>query len=632
MVEKSSGNGVDTAALFRKYEEEKAKRVRAEGMGQYARMEGKLAHFQADPNAAPLTRDPVSKDVEVAILGSGWGGIHAGVYLRQAGIDDVCIIDKAADFGGVWYWNRYPGVACDTESYVYMPLLEEMGVMPKANYASGPEIMAHAQAIARKFGLYDNALLQTSVKEARWDEPAARWIITTDHGDTVRAKYFVMTSGSLQLPKLPGIPGIEEFKGHSFHTSRWDFAYTGGDAHGGLTKLKDKRVAIIGTGATAIQCIPHLAQWSKHLTVVQRTPSAIDVRNEHPTDEAWYKSQPSGWQMKRIENFTDVISMHPVKEDLVNDGWTRRTFAAMQQITPDMSEADIGELLQLTDYRTGEEVRARVDAVVKGKATAESLKAWYNRLCKRPCFHDGYLDVYNRENVTLIDTQGKGVERITATGLVADGKEVDVDCIVYSTGFELGPYTDAPVIPVIGRGGVTLADKWASGATTLHGFHVHGFPNFLMVSITQSAWGANFMHMLLEQGRHVAYVIKALRDRAVRVAEVTEKAEQAWVDHHVSLAPLMSRLWENCTPGFFNNEGKLDDRTARSGPYGAGVRAFVEKLEQWRQSGDLEGLALNQLDRDPGSRHLRLERFPAHPGRTDAGAETALRVRVESHA
>ena len=592
MTASSTENDPSIDDILRKYEEEKAKRTRNDGMQQYAKTEGRLARFQADPNAIPLNRAPITKTVDVAILGSGWGGIHVGLNLRKAGVNDVCILDKAADFGGVWYWNRYPGVACDTEAYVYMPMLEEMGYMPKANFASGPEIMEYAQSIASRHGLYENALFQTGIREARWDEAAACWIISTDRDDMIRAKYFVMTSGSLQLPKLPGIPGIEDFKGHSFHTSRWDFAYTGGDPFGKLSGLTDKRVAIIGTGATAIQCIPHLAEAAKHLTVIQRTPSAVDVRNEHATDEAWYKSQAPGWQEKRIENFTDLTTGIPVDGDLVSDGWTRRTFAAMQRITPDMSGGEVAALLQDVDIATGEEVRARVDVVVKDRATAESLKAWYPRLCKRPCFHDGYLDVYNRSNVTLVDTQGKGVERITETGLVAGGQSIDVDCIIYSTGFELGPYTAAPVIPIIGRDGVAIAEKWAEGATTLHGFHVNGFPNFMMVSITQSAWGANFMHMLIEQGRHVAYVINELRKRGVRTAEVSFEAEKAWVDHHLALAPKMSRLWENCTPGFFNNEGQLDGRTARNGPHGDGVRAFIAVLEQWRNANELEGLTL----------------------------------------
>lgn len=591
MTENPARTTIDAAALARKYEEEKQKRIKAHGRD-YLRLEGKLAHFQADPYRRGIEREPVVREVEVAVLGSGWGGLLTAARLRDNGIDDIVIIDKAGDFGGVWYWNRYPGVACDTEAYVYMPLLEEMGVMPKGNFASGQEIYEHAQRIARHFGLYEKALFETAVNEARWDEAAGRWTITTDRGDTIRARFFVMTSGSLQIPKLPGIPGIESFQGHSFHTSRWDYAYTGGNSYGKLEKLADKRVAIIGTGATAVQCIPHLAEAAKHLTVVQRTPSAIGLRNEHPTDEAWYKGQEPGWQMRRIENFTSLTAGEPVDEDLVNDGWTEPVKINKAKIKPGMSAEQIRAIMQETDYEIGEQIRARVDAVVKDKKTAESLKPWYNRLCKRPCFHDGFLDVFNRPNVTLVDTQGESVERITERGLVVHGKEYEVDCIIYSTGFQLGPYADAPIIPVIGRDGLTLADKWSEGAQTLHGFHVHGFPNFFMVSITQSPWGANFMHMLLEQSTHLGHVIRELTARGVTREEVTAEAEAAWVAHHEELAAKVAGIWADCTPGFFNNEGNLNRRTLRSGSYGGGVLAFVQKLRQWREDGSFEGLEL----------------------------------------
>jgi cation diffusion facilitator CzcD-associated flavoprotein CzcO len=584
----------DPAALQAKYDAERAKRLRAEGNKQYVKAQDTFAGYVEDPYTPRVPRDPIEKDVEVAILGGGWSAILAGVELRKAGVDDFCLIDKAGDFGGVWYWNRYPGVACDTEAYVYMPMLEEMGYMPKANFASGPEIRQHAISIARKFRLYDGALLQTVVEEARWDDAAARWIITTDRGDTIRAHYFIMTSGSLQTPKLPSIPGLHDFKGHTFHTCRWDYAYTGGNEFGGLTKLRDKKVALVGTGATSIQAVPHLGASAEHLYVFQRTPSSVDYRNERPTDPEWYHSQEPGWQMRRIENFHKLIEMQPVEADIVGDGWTKPVWNVMQQLTPDMDMAEIGQLMQMQDFATCEAIRERVEQEVEDPKTAESLKAWYNRLCKRPCFHDDYLVTFNRANVTLVDTEGRGVERITEKGIVANGAEHEVDCIIFSTGFELGPYADAPVIPVLGRNGLTLAEKWKDGALTMHGIHIHGFPNFFMISIAQSAWAASFTHMMIEQAQHVAYIIEELQRRGVRTAEVTEEAEKAWVDHHVELSARVAGIWENCTPGFFNNEGKMDLRTARSGSYGGGLFGFVSVFEAWRDAGTLEGLELKR--------------------------------------
>ena len=208
----------------------------------------------------------------MAIIGGGFGGLLMGGRLREAGFDDIRVIEKAGDFGGTWYWNRYPGAMCDVESYCYLPLLEELNYIPKHKYSYAPEIFEHSKAIARHYDLYKNACLQTGVSALRWDDTSGRWIIHTDRGDAIRAQFVAMANGPLNRPKLPGIPGITSFTGHTFHTSRWDYDYTGGDSDGNLTGLRDKRVAIIGTGATAVQCIPHLGEWAKHLYVFQRTP------------------------------------------------------------------------------------------------------------------------------------------------------------------------------------------------------------------------------------------------------------------------------------------------------------------------------------------------------------------------
>jgi cyclohexanone monooxygenase len=172
----------------------------------------------------------------------------------------VRIIEKGGNFGGTWYWNRYPGAACDIESYVYLPLLEETGFIPLEKYSKGQEILEYSKAIARHFALYRDALFQTEVTDLSWDDEAQRWIVSTERGDKIRARFVAMANGPLHRPKLPGISGIETFKGHSFHTSRWDYDYTGGDPSGGLTRLADKRVGLIGTGATAVQCVPPSAR------------------------------------------------------------------------------------------------------------------------------------------------------------------------------------------------------------------------------------------------------------------------------------------------------------------------------------------------------------------------------------
>ena len=589
----------DPAALKAKYLEERNKRLRADGNEQYVEIKGDYAHYLEDPYVEPgFTRAPLTDEVEVVIVGGGFGGLLAGARLREAGVEDVRIIEQGGDFGGTWYWNRYPGAACDVESYIYLPLLEEIGYIPVEKYSRAPEILAHSRAIGKKFDLYRNACFQTKVTEMRWDEASSRWIVQTNRGDAMKARFVVMANGPLHRPKLPGIAGIDSFKGHSFHTSRWDYEYTGGTSQGGLTKLADKRVGIIGTGATAVQCVPHLGAHAKELYVFQRTPSSIDVRNNRPTDPDWARNLEPGWQQKRMNNFNILVSGGFQEEDLVNDGWTdiigNILFLARKRQSEGAPQEDAATLMQLADFKKMEQVRARVDSVVRDKAAADALKPYYNQFCKRPCFHDEYLETFNRPNVTLVDTAGKGVERITERGIVANGKEYEIDCLIYATGFEVGTsYTRRSGYELYGRGGISLSEKWQEGVSTLHGFHSRGFPNCFIVSNSQSGFTANFPHMLNEQSKHIAYIVKTCGERQVRTIEAAQDAENDWVQTVESLAILRQKFFEECTPGYYNNEGKLSPRAARNGPYGAGPIAFVKILEDWRADGGLKGLELN---------------------------------------
>jgi cyclohexanone monooxygenase len=553
--------GFDPEALKARYRAEREKRLRADGNEQYREIKGEFAHYLDDPYVAPgFTRAALTDEVEVVVIGGGFGGLLAGARLREAGIEDIRIVEKGGDFGGTWYWNRYPGAACDIESYIYLPLLEELGYVPVEKYSRAPEILRHSRAIGDKFDLYRNACFQTEVKALHWDEASARWIVRTNRGDAMKARFVVMANGPLHRPKLPGIPGVESFRGHSFHTSRWDYGYTGGDASGGLDKLRDKVVGIIGTGATAVQCVPHLAEWSKQLFVFQRTPSSIDVRANRPTDWDWAKSLGPGWQQQRMNNFNILVSGGFQEEDLVNDGWTdiiaNLLFLAKKQHESGGSEQDAAGLVQLADFRKMEQVRARVDAIVKDKRTAEALKPWYNQFCKRPCFHDEYLDAFNRESVTLVDTGGKGVERITERGVVANGREYRLDCLIYATGFEVGTsYTRRSGYELYGRDGVSLSEKWKDGVSTFHGFLSRGFPNCFIVSNSQSGFTVNFPHLLNEQSKHIAYLVKSCAERQAKTIEPSAEAEAEWVNTIVSLAVLRQKFFEECTPGYYNNEG-----------------------------------------------------------------------------
>jgi cyclohexanone monooxygenase len=590
--------GFDPGTLRAKYQAERDRRVRNDGNEQYVEIAGRFAHYLEDPYVQPgFTRAPLTDEVEVVVIGGGFGGQLAAARLKEAGIGDVRIIEKGGDFGGTWYWNRYPGAACDIESYIYLPLLEEVGYLPVEKYSRAPEILRHSRAIGEKFGLYDNVCFQTEVTELRWDEDARRWIVKTNRSDAMKARFVVMANGPLHRPKLPGIPGVEGFKGHSFHTSRWDYGYTGGDSNGGLTKLRDKRIGIIGTGATAVQCVPHLGEWAKELYVFQRTPSSIDVRNNRPTDPQWAASLTPGWQQERMDNFNVLVSGGFADKDLVNDGWTdiigNILLLARRKAEAGEAVENPAELMQLADFKKMEQVRARVDAVVRDSATADALKPWYNQFCKRPCFHDEYLATFNRPNVTLVDTQGRGVERITENAVVANGRAYEVDCLIYATGFEVGTdYTRRSGYELYGRDGLTLTQKWSNGAETLHGVLSRGFPNCFIVSNVQSGFSANFPHMINEQSKHIAYLVKNAIERQARTIEPSQDAEDAWVDTIVKMSVMREQFLKECTPGYYNNEGKVELMNKKNSSYGAGPVAFTKVLEDWRAEGSLKGLEL----------------------------------------
>lgn len=597
----------DPETLRQKYREERDKRLREDGNKQYIEVVGEFAHFIEDPYVEPgFHRGPLTDEVDVAIIGGGFGGLLAGARLREAGVESIRLIEKGGDFGGTWYWNRYPGAQCDVESYIYLPLLEELNYIPTEKYARAPEILAHSKAIGEKYDLYRDACFQTEVTELRWDDDALRWIISTNRGDTMRARFVVMSNGPLHRAKLPGIPGIETYKGHSFHTSRWDYAYTGGTSDGDLTGLRAKRVGIIGTGATAVQCVPHLGAAAGQLYVFQRTPSSIDVRNNRPTDPEWAASLKPGWQQERMNNFNILVSGGFQDTDLVGDGWTdiiRKLLVRLRAgDAPDLSQDGLASTMELADFEKMEEIRSRVEAIVEDADTAEALKPYYRQFCKRPCFHDEYLDTFNRPNVTLVDTHGKGVERITERGVVVDGVEYELDCLIFATGFEVGTdYTRRSGYELYGRGGITLTEKWAKGVATLHGMHSRGFPNCFIISNAQSGLTVNFPHMLNEQSKHLAYIITHALDHEIRALEVSQEAEDAWVETIISLARNSQDFFESCTPGYYNNEGKFGELDGQSGtffgrgqngPYGGGPVAFVKLLEDWRAEGNLSGLEL----------------------------------------
>ena len=594
--------GFDPVELRAKYRYERDKRLREDGNAQYQEVADEFASYTDDPYTEWVERDPLHDEVQVAIIGGGFGGLLMGGRLREAGFDDIRVIEKAGDFGGTWYWNRYPGAMCDVESYCYLPLLEELNYIPKHKYSYAPEIFEHSKAIARHYDLYKNACLQTGVSDMRWDDTSGRWLIHTDRGDAIRAQFVAMANGPLNRPKLPGIPGITSFKGHTFHTSRWDYDYTGGGSEGNLTGLSDKRVAIIGTGATAVQCIPHLGAGAEHLYVFQRTPSSIDVRANRETEPDFAQQLEPGWQQRRMENFNILVSGGDQDEDLVADGWTEifrnltgiAAKTASRELGRRLSSREKGELMELLDFQKMNQVRSRAEAIINDPNTAEALKPWYRQFCKRPCFHDEYLPTFNRPNVSLIDTDGRGVERVTERGIVANGTEYPVDCIVFATGFEVGTsYTRRAGYDIIGRNGLSLSDKWAQGWRTLFGLQANGFPNCFFLGFTQTALSVNVPHALNEQAKHVTYILDQARQRGAGRIEATLEAEDMWLAEMQDKARIAERFYAECTPGYYNNEGKLDTSNGFfAGTYGAGPIKFFRILDDWRSAGRLEGVKL----------------------------------------
>ncbi len=599
----SAGNGsvsVDWEEVRAKYLSERDKRLlpgRADIRD--LRADTDFARYRDDPFTPVVERPPVADEVDVVIVGGGMAGLVAGAHLRNAGLERIRIIDQAGGVGGTWYWNRYPGVMCDVESYIYIPMLEELGYLPARRYAFGEEILRCLEMIAERYDLVDDALFHTGVTRAQWKEDAARWLITTDRGDQVSCRYYVLAPGILSLMKLPAIAGMEDFGGRSFHAARWDYGYTGGGPHEPLTELADKVVAFVGTGATGIQCVPPLAQAAEHLYVFQRTPSAVGERGNRLTDPDFATTLAPGWQSARMDNFQAIILGRSVEVDEVDDGWTHHWAAVHNPPrSKDGTIADYQRRAEEIDYDIMELHRRRVEQLVDDPATAEMLKPYYRYLCKRPCFHDEYLLAFNNPKVTLVDCPG-GIERITEKGPVVGGRPYEVDCIIYGTGFEpeLTPLSRKVGHEIVGRHGITLAQKWEEGAATLFGIMSRGFPNmFIMPAPAQQAVvTVNYTQLAVLGAEFVGRTVGLLEDKGIEVFEVSAEAEDAWTQKIMDSWVDPSGVMSACTPSRLNNEGHPEAITGRNGNYGRGMGdwfGYRTLLEQWIEAGRFAGLEL----------------------------------------
>jgi cation diffusion facilitator CzcD-associated flavoprotein CzcO len=594
-------DNIDVPALRERYARERAKRLRTEGQAQYVRPSGGiLPDYSIDPHQPVAPRAPLDEDIDAIVLGAGWGGIKASYYLTKEGVSNFRTIDSAGDFGGVWYWNRYPGVQCDNDAYCYLPLLEEMGFMPSKKFADGAEIQAYARNIAERFGFADKALFHTQVTNIQWDESLHRWRIGTNRGDSIRARFVIVAAGVLNMPKLPGIPGIATFKGHMFHSSRWDYGYTGGSyADPVLDRLSDKRVAIIGTGATAIQAVPHLGQYAKHLTVIQRTPSTVDERPNPPTDPAWTATLQPGWQAERQANFHRGAQevFQPGESDQICDIWTEINRNLSAELAAAGVEVTMEEFMakrEEMDFRVMERLRARCDTLVNDPATAEALKPYYHHMCKRPLSSDAFYPAFNRPNVTLIDvSDSQGLEAMTEKGFIANGVEHEVDCIIFASGFEVTSDLDRRWgIPVFeGRDRLSIYDHWRGGPATLHGITTHGFPNMGFIGYIQGGINSSVTEHFGRQGAHMAWIIAETLRRGATMVEPTQAAQDAYVAEYNAIKLDVSAMTARCPPGYFNNEGGSNKWALFPG-WGYGWDHFEAMLAEWRDAGDMKGMAV----------------------------------------
>lgn len=477
--------------------------------------------------------DRTTADVDVAVVGAGFAGLYQLHKLRGMGLS-VRVFDTADDVGGTWYWNRYPGARCDIEtidySFSFDPELEAEWQWSE-RYATQPEILAYLHHVADRFDLRRDITFGTRITEARWDDDAARWRVRTDGGEEIVARYYVMATGCLSVPKDVDIDGVEAFGGATYTTGRWP--------HDGVD-FTGKRVAVIGTGSSGIQTIPQVAAQAAELTVFQRTPAFTIPARNGPVPEhrlADYRADPAAYRRRARTEAVGGVPIPPAAVGALEVGEDER-LARYEEVwqsgsLPLLLDAFNDILVNEAANETfAEFLRDKIRGIVDDPDTAEKLcPTGYPFGTKRPCLDTDYYQTFNLDHVSLVDVRSEPIVAITATGIETTDRAVELDAIVFATGFDA--LTGALVaVDIEGRDGRTLKEKWADGPTTYLGVMTAGFPNFFMITGPGSPSVLSNMVVSIEQHvEFIAGIVDHMAANDLERVEPTVGAEAGWVRH-----------------------------------------------------------------------------------------------------
>ena len=524
------------------------------------------------PDAMVATRASdergTAQKVDVAVVGAGFSGLYLLHRLRKAGFSAVGL-DEAGDVGGTWYWNRYPGARCDIQtidySYTFDPELETAWTWSE-KYATQPEILRYLGFVADRYDLRRDIRFKTKVTEARWDEASERWLITTDNGPPGSCRHYIMATGSLSAPKPPEIDGVKDFKGEVYFTGRWP--------HDGVN-LTGKRVAVIGTGSSAIQSIPLIAEQAAHLTVFQRTPNfALPAHNgPAPADRmSLLRSDRAAYREQARQSMAGVpYPQQTVVSWQLSDAERRERFErawAAGDLVHVLTQLWADQAVDLDGNKIVQDlIREKIRAAVKDPETAAALTPDDHPFgAKRPCLDTNYYATYNRPNVTLVNLRKEPIKAITASGISTSGRSFDLDVIVDAMTGAI-----RAVHPITGRGGKSLSDVWEQGPQTYLGLTVEGFPNFFMITGPGSPSVLSNMAVSIEQ--HVDWVVDrlaALRDAGFTTIEPTETAQAGWNRHMADCSMLTLHRLANTWYTGANVPGKVQGLM----PYTGGVGPY----------------------------------------------------------